>query len=506
MAQPDAQARAVHKAWSDHDDKRPWIVTASTAVKQLWLDEYKGKYPLSCKANSDLASSDKLRPHGVAAVQCALDSVLVLVRAAQEILHALASGSPDEVLVSRQVGHLVGMAGLDKLAADLIGHALELSKGDARLGTAGVADGASPADRLSIVCGKDHVGIGELPLALNNRTPLAGEDSSGNSIVAGIGLPLGVVEALAGIGAEVGATDELDTQGEAALLGFGKVARNDSRCSLPVCLVGTIDSGRVSRGVVLASKHLGPAVDSILESILLGIKEESNTALLGKGADVVDGLVEVGRGLVVSGQLVQSEAAGTSELESDVVTGLGQADGLESAIGPRLNLGGDVVSSLLALVLGSSGLCLILAQDNLLGVTENDASETNVLEAGDGGANLGRSLTSAELSVNGFLEEEAEKRVLVGVEDGVFGVSQDRHDAERRGQENGRGRDEAGEERADDRAQGQNGERGVLGLSDGRLGRGINRGQLGDGVGASMRGADVVALQRVHRAALKTEA
>ncbi|KAK8912270.1 putative AC transposase [Metarhizium anisopliae] len=41
---PTLKHEWYNKAWSGHDEKRPWIVSASTAVQELWLDEYKGKY------------------------------------------------------------------------------------------------------------------------------------------------------------------------------------------------------------------------------------------------------------------------------------------------------------------------------------------------------------------------------------------------------------------------------------------------------------------------------
>ncbi len=44
------------EAWSDREEKRPWIVTASAAVKELWLEEYKGKYSVRQPFQSNVPS------------------------------------------------------------------------------------------------------------------------------------------------------------------------------------------------------------------------------------------------------------------------------------------------------------------------------------------------------------------------------------------------------------------------------------------------------------------
>lgn len=54
---PTLKHEWYNKAWSDHDEKRPWIVSASTAVKELWLDEYRGKYSVKQRFPSGVLST-----------------------------------------------------------------------------------------------------------------------------------------------------------------------------------------------------------------------------------------------------------------------------------------------------------------------------------------------------------------------------------------------------------------------------------------------------------------
>jgi len=52
---PTLKNKWFEKVWLDHEEKKPWISTASKAVKELWLDEYKGKYSTKrCTSDSIL--------------------------------------------------------------------------------------------------------------------------------------------------------------------------------------------------------------------------------------------------------------------------------------------------------------------------------------------------------------------------------------------------------------------------------------------------------------------
>lgn len=385
------------------------------------------------QAKGNLAATNKLSPHGIATALGALHSILVLLRAAEEVLHALARAAPDKVLEDGQVvcSLLVGVASLDELAADFVGHALQLGKGNLGLGAASIADGASAADRLGIVRGQHDACVGELAGAFESSAPLSRQDAGRDAVVARVGVLLCVEEAVARVRVDVRAADELDAQSKVAVARFSEVARENGRAGLLVRLVGAVDGGGLGLGVVLAGEFHGPAVDAVLQSVLLGVKEETHAALLGEAADGVDGLVQVWRRGNVLGQAVQSEAAGAGELESDKVTWLSEGDGLKRAVGPGLDLGGNVLGSLLALVLGGYCAGLVLAEDYLFGIAENDAGEANVLQAGDGAADLGGVFAGAELCVKCLFEEEAQQRVGVCVEKRVGGVGEDGHDAQR---------------------------------------------------------------------------
>lgn len=54
---PTLKHEWYNKAWSDHEEKRPWVERASAAVKELWLDEYKGKYSAKQPSPSGVLST-----------------------------------------------------------------------------------------------------------------------------------------------------------------------------------------------------------------------------------------------------------------------------------------------------------------------------------------------------------------------------------------------------------------------------------------------------------------
>lgn len=416
------------------DPKRPGLLIATHDAKKH--DIKFSLFPFLRQADNALASSDQLGPQGIPAAFGTLDGVLVLVCSSKEILHALASSSPDEILVSGQDLGLVRLAGLDQLAADLIGHALELGKSNVRLGSASVADGTASANRLGVVRRNDEAGGGVLTLTLDISIPLAGEDTGGERVVASVGLFLGVVEEFTGVRVQVGAADKLDTEGKVLDLGESKVSGQDLGAVLLVSLVCAKDDSLTKTLVVLAGELESPVVDSVLEHVLLGVKEEADTSFLGKLADGIDGLVQGGAGREAILELIQSDAASASELESDKVTRLGHSDRLESTLGPRHDLVSNAFLRLHGAVLEGTGL--VLGKDDLTGIVENHTSEANVLESSNGGLDLGGVLAGAELGIECLLEEVSEDGVRVRVEDGVCGVGQDVHDAQRGRQKNRR--------------------------------------------------------------------
>lgn len=173
-------------------------------------------------------------------------------------------------------------------------------------------------------------------------------------------------------------------------------------------------------------------------------------------------------------------------LESDKVTRGGQLDGLEGALSPRHNLVLDALIVLDSTV--GERLGLAFGEDNFLGIVEDDASETNLLETLDSVLDLGVVLSGAELGVKGLLDEEAQERVTVRVEEDAVGVCQDSHDAQRGRQQKRRGRDGHGGERSEDHDERQDGE--------GRTGRVVGHGiGHGDGVCTTLRGLDTTTLR-----------
>lgn len=242
-----------------------------------------------------LAAADELSPHGIAAITGSLNSVLVLIGATEEILHALSSGAPHEVLESWEVAGR-GPAGLeaclDKLTADLVSHTLQLCKGNGRLGDTSIADGTGTANRFGIMCGEDNACRRVNTIAFDNICPLTSQDTGSNAVVTIIRGLLGVVKAMTGVGAEVSTTNQLHAELEATLSRHGQVAGDDLGHVLLIGLVGAEDGGAL--GVVLFGKVHGPVVNAILEGILFGVEQEANLSLSGQVADLVDSLVQVG--------------------------------------------------------------------------------------------------------------------------------------------------------------------------------------------------------------------
>lgn len=278
------------------------------------------------QANNALASSDKLTPHGIATATGSLHGILVLVRAAEEVLHALAGAAPDEILVRGEGDGLFGLflarglVGFDELAADLVGHALELGERDVGLGGAGLEDGAAPADGLGVVGCEDDAGLRIGAAALDGVAPLAGQHAGGEVVEARVRLLLGVVEELTCVGAQVRAADELDAERDVLPLRNGEVVGQDLGTGLLVGLVGAVDDGRLGALVVLARKLHGPRVDAVLQHVLLGVEEQPHAAVVRELADGVDGLVQRGAGDLAGGELGEGELAGATEPKFNCVS------------------------------------------------------------------------------------------------------------------------------------------------------------------------------------------
>jgi hypothetical protein len=245
----------------------------------------------------------------------------------KQVFHALAGGAPNEILVCGQVGssrggvYAGGLASLDQFAADFVGHALKLGKGNLGFGTASVADSSGLLDRLCVVSGKNQVSCRIFTVAIESSIPLTGQDTSSNSVVACVGIGLGIKEALARIRSEISPTNELDAKRESLLLGRGKVTLQNGGCLLLVCLVCSIDGGSIGSRVVLLGKFNGPVIDAILQHVLLSVEQKTDTALVSKLADGINGLVQVRAGRKSVLELMESQTTSTSEPTKRLLAG-----------------------------------------------------------------------------------------------------------------------------------------------------------------------------------------
>lgn len=205
------------------------------------------------------------------------------------------------------------VARLDQLAADFVGHALELSEGDGGLSHTGIADSAGTTNRLSVVSSKDDASSRVNTIALDSGVPLASQDAGGYAVVASMCVFNGVVEEVARVRVDVGAANKLDAEGVALFLSVLEVVGEDLRAALLVGLVCAEDDSVFRILVVLAGILESPVVNSQLESVLLSVEEKTNATLCSQLADAVNGLSKMLRGNKAVGQLVQSQASSTGE-------------------------------------------------------------------------------------------------------------------------------------------------------------------------------------------------
>lgn len=151
--------------------------------------------------------------------------------------------------------------------------------------------------------GQDEASRGVLALAFDSRVPLAGQHTSGDTIVAGVCVLLGIVEAVAGIRVEISSTNQLNTKSEAAFPGLIQMVCNNLGSTLLVRLVGSKDNGVSGILVVLACVLESPIIDTILQGILFSIKQKTDATLRGQLADGIDGPGQILRGGKTLGKL-----------------------------------------------------------------------------------------------------------------------------------------------------------------------------------------------------------
>jgi hypothetical protein len=122
-----------------------------------------------------------------------------------------------------------------------------------------------------------------------------------NSVVRFVGVVFGIVDPLAGIRVDVGATDEFDGERPAFFLGDGKLGLQLRSRVLEVGLQSVVDESGAA-DVVFAHEGDCPAVDASLDGVLLGVDPDAAALGLSFLADLVHGFYESSRRFFVADQ------------------------------------------------------------------------------------------------------------------------------------------------------------------------------------------------------------
>jgi hypothetical protein len=408
------------------------------------------------KTEDALEAPDKLSAHSLAGVLSAERSLLVLAGAAQQEVQAFADGAPGEQLDDLGLG--VGLHGgvLNERLRDFVGHALQLGVGQAgeSLGLVGEellgADRLSAVHRVQVVRGEDNVDGREGSLGVgggDGRGPLLVEDSGGARIVALISALLGVEADTLRLAGQVGATDELDTGDVALVGGVLEVLANASRDAAQVALVGGVDDSTATLlGVVLLLQGKGPLLETEVGNLLLSTGEKADVLGSGSIAGSRDGLPHLRGSLLLVLEEVQGVAAEARPLKTDEVTLASHVDTLQHTLAPCLDLG---------LCLLGGGLC---ATKHLESVLDDDAIVAkHGAGIGEVADNLLGVLTSAELGVEGALEQLGDDGVALDAHEPRLGVEEALQDREAHAEQDGRRRHGSDHVRAHDGRGGQTG-------------------------------------------------
>lgn len=276
-------------------------------------------------ANGVLEAPEQLHAQVTSEVSRAGGNTLVLKGTPVQVTETLGQAAPGEVLVDagrdgvggglRALGGLAAL--LEEVAADVVGHALELAELELDAGLSGedaLAVGAEGAlDALGVVGGEEEEGLGVLRDA-GALGDLHVDEVAGDLVEALVGVLGGVVDHVAGVRADVGAADELDAQRPALLGGELDVAGDVLGRGLEVGLDGVGDDD-LAVAVVLAHEVDGPVVDSVLHLDVLGVEPGADALLGGLLTDGGDGFVDGFRhGLLVHERI---SCHGTSPGESE---------------------------------------------------------------------------------------------------------------------------------------------------------------------------------------------
>lgn len=387
---------------------------SSRRVGLLGDQRSRGERGSLCETEGGLDAAEDLTAHGISALDGAGGGILVLSSTAEEVVQAVGHGAPGGQLVStRDVDHLLrlGLSGADELAADLVGHTLELSVGARNSLLAGTelvgADSLSLANGVGVVgcedeadvAGEDTIVVGS---GLDNVVVGAGKNSFSHAIVSAVSVLNSVPNLLARLRVQVGATDELDTESETLSLGLVEMAGKRSRCALEVALVGVVKNDVIGLVVNLLQVQ-GPGVNHGVGGCFFGRGNESDTLSGSSVTNLLHGTLHDVDGLLALLEELHSVATHTRPLQANDVARLSGLDGLEKTLSPHLDIASGIIR-------GNVG-------QDLASVLEDDTRVTKTLQLSASGADFGLGLTTAELLVESFSENELEQRVTFDVKD-----------------------------------------------------------------------------------------
>jgi hypothetical protein len=66
---PTLKNRWYYQVWDSDDAKRPWINTATTAVREFWIDEYRGKFSNGVATPSHVSRSQGLKENSFTSIR-----------------------------------------------------------------------------------------------------------------------------------------------------------------------------------------------------------------------------------------------------------------------------------------------------------------------------------------------------------------------------------------------------------------------------------------------------
>jgi hypothetical protein len=406
---------------------------------------FPGTPSLMCQCNALSKAEDgpraakDLRAHGLPGVGSPGSGILVLGGAAEEVVEALCHAAPgdalDDLLLDLGLVATIVPGGGEKRAGDFVGHALELCVDErSELLAAGellLAETLGEIDGVGVVGGDDDAavrprgGSGFRRGRLDDRVVVAVDESGHHAVVGCVGVFDGVVDEAALLREKVGTTDELSTKSEAFLASDVDVLGESGGSRLEVALVGVVEDS-FALTVEDALKVESPSVVARQVPVLLGGGKKADALLGSSLADELHGLIHGLAGVLLRGAKAECCRSHSTPLETDEVTFVCDGDGCKHALLP--------VGNVLQLV------ALSILED-FQSVLQNHTAVSLLAQLLGGGADLLGSRSSAELLVEGVVEEGSRERVLLKAEEEVLALKHATQDCRRRIEETRRRRD-----------------------------------------------------------------